>query len=230
MSDRREDDHDMAALAWPGFVDILSAVIIMFVFFVMVIAVILYIHTIKFTATVQARTKQELQEQMNQQQVSTQSMEELQQQKRETLEEIEELTERKKEIEAEVESLEDSVVQMSAGLSNSGLQNFKEEDNEIVIFFDDNSITLNKDIIETLQTFLERQKNAGPIKSIIITAGDDPRAVTQSSARQVSLGRILNVRNVLLSEELEAERISIEYMKPEEIDGNYHWVRLQLIK
>lgn len=48
------DDNDLSAIAWPGFVDILSAVIIMFVFFVMVIATALYFHIIIFKSQIQA--------------------------------------------------------------------------------------------------------------------------------------------------------------------------------
>ncbi|MCB1580372.1 MAG: hypothetical protein H6859_05125 [Rhodospirillales bacterium] len=46
MSERREDD--LSAIAWPGFVDILSAVIIMFVFFLMIVATALYFHILIF--------------------------------------------------------------------------------------------------------------------------------------------------------------------------------------
>lgn len=52
MGDRREDD--LSAIAWPGFVDILSAVIIMFVFFVMIVATALYFHILIFTSKVKS--------------------------------------------------------------------------------------------------------------------------------------------------------------------------------
>ncbi len=43
-----DDNEDLGVIAWPGFVDILSSVIIMFVFFVMVVASALYFHIIIF--------------------------------------------------------------------------------------------------------------------------------------------------------------------------------------
>lgn len=46
------DDNDMSATAWPGFVDILSSVLIMFVFFVMVISSALFFHVIIYKAKV----------------------------------------------------------------------------------------------------------------------------------------------------------------------------------
>ena len=52
MSD--SEDDDMGAIAWPGFVDILSSVIIMFVFFLMIIAGALYIYTLVYVSKVKS--------------------------------------------------------------------------------------------------------------------------------------------------------------------------------
>ena len=49
-----DNENDLSAIAWPGFVDILSAVIIMFVFFVMVVATALYFHIIIFKSQILA--------------------------------------------------------------------------------------------------------------------------------------------------------------------------------
>ena len=45
-------DEDLSALAWPGFVDILSSVLIVFVFFVIIIASALYYHVITFKSKI----------------------------------------------------------------------------------------------------------------------------------------------------------------------------------
>jgi hypothetical protein len=47
-------EEDLSAIAWPGFVDILSAVIIMFVFFLMIVAVSLFFHMITYISKVQS--------------------------------------------------------------------------------------------------------------------------------------------------------------------------------
>lgn len=52
MSERRQDD--LSAIAWPGFVDILSAVIIMFVFFLMIVATALFFHIIIFISKIES--------------------------------------------------------------------------------------------------------------------------------------------------------------------------------
>ncbi len=57
MSGRREDD--LSAIAWPGFVDILSAMIIMFIFFLMIVATALYFHILIFKSQVLAQKETE---------------------------------------------------------------------------------------------------------------------------------------------------------------------------
>ncbi|MFT4714339.1 MAG: hypothetical protein ACI8W1_002840, partial [Candidatus Azotimanducaceae bacterium] len=54
------DDTDMAANAWPGFVDILSAVVIMFVFFVLIIAAVLYFYTITYKVKIEGKLTSEI--------------------------------------------------------------------------------------------------------------------------------------------------------------------------
>ena len=49
-----EDNDDLSAIAWPGFVDILSAVIIMFVFFLMIVATALFFHIIIYISKVKS--------------------------------------------------------------------------------------------------------------------------------------------------------------------------------
>lgn len=48
------DEDDLGAIAWPGFVDILSSVIIMFVFFLMIVAGALYIYTLIYVSQVRS--------------------------------------------------------------------------------------------------------------------------------------------------------------------------------
>lgn len=48
------EDDDMGTIAWPGFVDILSSVIIMFVFFLMIVAGALYIYTLVYISKVES--------------------------------------------------------------------------------------------------------------------------------------------------------------------------------
>ncbi len=48
------DEEDFSAIAWPGFVDILSSVIIMFVFFMLIIAAVLYFYMIVYISKIES--------------------------------------------------------------------------------------------------------------------------------------------------------------------------------
>lgn len=222
MSDRRQDD--MAAQAWPGYVDILSATVIMFVFFVMVIVVVLYLYSIKFTATVQQQAEQKIQESI--QQIETpETLGDLEKEKSKKVKEISDLEKQKQTIKQEVQALEKKVKQLSTGLEEGTEQSIIVNDKEIIVVFSDNAITLTNDTISSLTKFLELYPET--IK-IDITAGDNPLAVTQSSERQSILARMLNTRNVALEKGFEADQITINYVEPEQIENNYNWVRIRV--
>ena len=58
--DRRDDDA--GAIAWPGFVDILSAVIIMFVFFVMITAIVMYVMSVEYQKKLESENERKMEE------------------------------------------------------------------------------------------------------------------------------------------------------------------------
>lgn len=218
--DRRQDD--MATIAWPGFVDILSAVIIMFIFFVMVMVIVLYIYTIKFTATVEEKAERRIEE-------SVKNIErpailgDLEEEKDKKLEEIKELEYEKQQTQQEVANLKEELKQLSVGLSDSFQQQILISENEIIVLFANNSVTLEEESEEKIKEFL----NVDPENSIIvIEAGEDPFAPTQSSSRQLSLARMLNVRNIALASGYEPNMVSINYVEAEEIKGRYDWTKL----
>lgn len=224
MADGSENDSDMEAIAWPGFVDILSAVIIMFVFFVMVIVIVLYIYTIKFTSTIEAEAEQRIQETIEKIE-KPDNIEELEKEKAQAIKDIKDLNEKKQQIEDTVRELEKDVKQLSVGFSNDGVQEITIEDTELTVLFDDSSITLREDVIEQIEEFIQSiDKN----KKILIEAGDASEAISQSNSRQLSLARMLNIRNVLLSQEYESANISVNYAPAAQVLGNYNWVRLRV--
>jgi hypothetical protein len=217
-------DGDMGAMAWPGFVDILSAVIIMFVFFVMVIVVVLYIYTIKFTATVEAQAEQRIQ-----QTVESISKPEvfgdLEEQKQKKIEEIQVLEEQKIEVQKQLDSLQGKVEQLSVGMEDSVDQKTIVNDREIIVMFDVSSVTLTEDSIGQVQTFL---KNVPAGSTLTIEASDDPNAVVKSNTRQLGLARMLNIRNVALESDYTGSQMEMNYVEAEEIDGRFNWVKLKV--
>ena len=217
MSDRRQDD--MAAQAWPGYVDILSATVIMFVFFVMVIVVVLYLYTIKFTSTVQQQAEKRIQETIEQ----IETPENLEIQKSNKVKEISDLEKQKQTVKEEVQALEKEVEQLSAGLEAGRKQKVIVNEKTITILFTDNAISLTNDTINEIVKFLALYPNAS---NIDILAGDNPLAVTQSSERKTILARMLNVRNIVLDKDFRPDQITINYVEPEQVESSYNWVKM----
>jgi len=58
----QDQEQDLSAIAWPGFVDILSAVIIFFVFFMMIIAAALFFHVKIYVSKVESTPVESLEE------------------------------------------------------------------------------------------------------------------------------------------------------------------------
>jgi len=222
MADRREDD--MAAQAWPGFVDILSSTVIMFVFFVMVIVVVLYLYTIKFTATVQQQAEQRIQETI-QKSDSPKTLGELEEEKSKKVQEISELEEQKQTIEKEVEALKSKVEQLSSGLEDGKNQAVLIDGNVMTVLFNDNEITLTNESIDSIIEFLS---NYSVDQTIAVTSGDNPLAASQSNDRKSVLARMLNTRNVAIDQGFRSSRITIEYVEPEVIKGAYNWVKVKV--
>lgn len=223
MSDRRQDD--MAAQAWPGYVDILSATVIMFVFFVMVIVVVLYLYTIKFTETVQQQAERRIQETIQKKVETSESFTELEQKKSMAVQEIKELEEKKQDVKDELLALEKQVKQLESGFEDASKQSVIINDKELIVLYGNNSAKFNNDMIEKISKFFELHPGASKID---ITAGDNPLAVTQSSERQSTLARMLNARNIALDAGFEANQITINYVKPKQIENNYNWVRIRI--
>ncbi len=218
--DRREDD--MAAQAWPGFVDILSATVIMFVFFVLIIVVVLFLYTIKYTAVIELKAEQMIEETIEARDESRTDGE-IEKETEKKVEQVQALEKEKQELKAELDSLKEEMQQISSGFSASAEQSVLVKEKELIVFFEDSSITLTQDVVAEVENFLA---NIDLDVNIRVESGDNPVAVTQSSGRSVNLARMLNVRNVPLSMGYDTTSLSIHYVEPQEIEGNYHWVRL----
>jgi len=216
--ERREDD--MATIAWPGFVDILSSVIIMFVFFVMVITIVLYIYTINFTAQIEETAIEQAVQSIEQQE------QENLEKKKALLADIEALREQREEIVEGIEELEREFNQTAQGFSDAETQNLIMDENSIVVLYEVNSVTLSDEAIEKIEEFLQRYDVQNT--DLLIEAGDAPDRINVLNSRRQNLGRILNVRNIALSYGYESDSIEFKYVNAENINGSYNWVRLKV--
>ena len=209
-----DEDADLMAIAWPGFVDILSSVLIMFVFFTMIVAVALYFHTIIFKSKI--------------------IMEARESQSENVVKQVEMIVQQKKGLDDKVAAMNKKINQLYANLAESVNQKtaVNEEDNEIVIFFSDKAITVTPETKDEVTAFINRhiQASGGKNFKVVMQGVKSPDAQTESVGRTVAFSRLFNVRNILLQEEMPSGSISVKLVPPEAVDNSYHWVRIKIIK
>ena len=135
----QDEDEDLASMAWPGFVDILSSVIIMFIFFVMVVASALYFHIIIF--------KSKILSEISESTSASSTAQELAKTNRSLMEKIEELTEKLEITEKINENNEVMLFKQDSGFAESDEQDIKEnsENRSITIFYGRDSISITKE-------------------------------------------------------------------------------------
>lgn len=227
----RRDDNDLGAVAMPGFIDILSTVIIMFVFFVTVIAVMLYVHTVKFKAEVVAESKQQISAELKEYVKKIESGEI----KPDDLKAVLDLAEKKNEMQQEMDKLTDDIKQIKTQYADSRPDQKTQEiieDKSLLIFFDKNAITTAQGVEVKISEFLKKIMSAPDWKNkhYKLTAGTNPAAPTVGVARELSLARMLNVRNNLLRLDIPHSAISLSYSDEVVVGGDYNWVKIVVEK
>ena len=278
--DRREED---AEIPWPSFVDILSSVIIMFVFFIMITTIIMATLTMETKqsmestqdAKVQQKVQQIIQEII---QEATQEkdkdkdkeadsepvlepkemlakleamLEQSEQQEREKVEkesfqkdpeqkqnidqakaDASAVKEENDQLKQDLADLESQVTHLRTALARATEQmvEFGSSKGEMLIFFQRNEVSLSEETITQLRDTIQKKVEENPDVKIELQVGDNPNALTASQGRELGLGRILNIRNVLLENNLESKNVTVKYLPAQEINDSYDWVRLNIIE
>lgn len=243
------DEDDMSGNAWPGFVDILSATVIMFVFFVMITAILMSVMSMEYREKVKSASEAEVTEELQQfvdRIVSGEiSVEEVQQSlsHRTT---IDALVREKKNLEKKIRDqaaakqlIQKELIEKTAQIEQRATDLiFTEEQKHIIsedgkaiyVTYNRNAVTLTEDAINALKTFLRgHQKRTGQENlHVSVLAAENPNAPTITVTRKVALSRALTIRNVFLANGVKSNNISIKYAKPKEIDNTYDWVQIKI--
>lgn len=222
----------MAANAWPGFVDILSAVVIMFVFFVLITAAVLYFYTITYKAKVEGQPNVEVVAALPSLGAAT-------------LAELEaENSALKKQIESaqaqasqgggtdttEVPSDTQSAAQALGAQASEQQVMTSTENRSMVLFHDPGAITVDDQSEEKIAQFINElaEKYGAKNLEIVLTSPKTVNAATQSRAKRLAVARMLNVRNSLLNSPLDREYIQLNVVESEAIEGSANWTQLQI--
>ncbi|NCC61150.1 MAG: hypothetical protein EOM12_09440 [Verrucomicrobiae bacterium] len=222
MSD--ESSEDLGSIAWPGFVDILSSVIIMFVFFVMIVASALYFHIIIFKSKILAQLSQSTESSSQMQELSSTN---------ETLQiKVKELENKLKIYEQTDVPSDVQVFQSHTEFAESENQTIEEREQErtIVVFFGIDSISITEDSQRELSTLIEKYATGFSPRDgkVRIIASKNPKVVNDVIARRLAVARMLNVRNLFLNADtdISPDHIVPVLEKGEEINETFHWVKV----
>lgn len=223
---------DMAANAWPGFVDILSAVVIMFVFFVLITAAVLYFYTITYKAKIEGQPVT-----VSSEQASTASATRLEELEREN----EELRQQMESVEtragqgggaSESEATEDAqqVAQAFAAQASEQQVLTSDEDMSLVLFHDPGAITVDTDSEVRINEFIAEMvaRYGAENLEIELTSPKVAKAATQSREKRLAVARMLNVRNTLLDTTADRENIQLKVVESEVIEDSDNWTRLKI--
>ncbi len=219
-----DEEEDLGALAWPGFVDILSSVIIMFVFFVMVVASALYFHIIIFKNKILSEVS-----------VSTSASskeEELASTNRSLTKQIEELTEKMKLLEEIQTENEIQLYQVNTEFSESTDQELEVSKtyDTIKIFFGKDSISITEEneikVGEFIANYLKEHDGA-KTKAKIIAVFDD-NSKNNVFQKKLAVSRMLNARNIFLETPIKMENVSPKISANTGEDGATNWVEIKL--
>lgn len=226
-----DTESDMAANAWPGFVDILSAVVIMFVFFVLIIAAVLYFYTITYKAKVEGRVTSEITRVFVEAEIL-----ELKELKRENKELRNELKSKETKIslgggKTEVVTDNETEAAQSFGMQATEQKVLtSDEDRSIVLFHDTGAITVDETSETKIAEFIEQMANQHGSENleIVLTSPKTANAATQSREKRLAVARMLNVRNSLLESDVDRTNIKLTVVETEQIEESDSWTRLQI--
>jgi hypothetical protein len=225
------DDTDMAANAWPGFVDILSAVVIMFVFFVLIIAAVMYFYTITYKAKIEGNLTSEISQTFVEAEIL-----ELTELKRENKELRNESKTKETKIsqgggKSEVETINETEAAQSFGMQATEQKVLiSDDDSSIVLFHDTGAITVDEASKTQISELIDQmsKKHGYENLEIVLTSPKTANASTQSREKRLAVARMLNVRNSLLNSDVDRANIKLTVVETEQVEESDSWTRLQI--
>lgn len=237
MSGHGGDEDDLGQQAWPGFVDILSSVLIMFVFFLMITATALYFHTVLFKGKMMKNNETLIKEQV-QKKLDAEMQTVIAENKklREKLEhdQSSESPQLKQNVEAmngqprltpdylKIAPQKAQPTEM-AETKNQNVQVIAAE-KTMIVFFEPDTITLTDQTKQALTQFMSGF-NPSTVSVDIVSSKNTSDSIDMI-ARKVTVARLLNVRNGVMQAKVPSAQISASMIDSNAINGNLDWVKI----
>ena len=114
--------------------------------------------------------------------------------------------------------------QISKKSEKFALADFKPE--EMIIAFKNNEYFLNKDIVQQIADFMKQKLKSNPNTNFYLSVGDSNRIISSTQTKQVSLGRILSLKNALQDMPELSDKIKINYKQDKSV--NYEFGHLKI--
>jgi len=180
---------------WPPFVDIFSSTILVLLLFMLILIVNLgYYAQFKFKVSYSGTVSTDkVVEESNAHQ---NTVEKLVEQKDVEIQKIVKTSIISEiEVQEELERAGQDLVQVLD--KNSTLQKTFEKENSMILNFADKEIILDDPIIDQVKVFISKMKQKFPKHKVIVSSVEPSNQLSATIAKQISLARTLNVRNLI---------------------------------
>lgn len=132
-----------------------------------------------------------------------------------------------KDINTTVSVQSSSVVQgntLSKNIEQVADVEFNESD--LIVVFKNNEYFLSKEMISRVSKAMEKILKIRPNASFIISVGDSKKLISSTQTKQVSLGRVLSLKNSLESVPIFKNKIKINYKIPEKAGFEFGYLKI----
>lgn len=101
-------------------------------------------------------------------------------------------------------------------------------DNDTVIAFKNNEYFLTKDIVQEVASFMENRLKKDPNAIFYLSVGDSTKLISSTQTKQVSLGRILSLKNSLQAMPGLQNKIKISYKQSDASNYQYGYIKIDV--
>lgn len=115
---------------------------------------------------------------------------------------------------------------LTKAADKSAFVEYKESD--LLVVFKNNDYFVNKDAIGKLTQTMEKILKSNPKSLFIITVGDSKKILSATQAKQVSLGRVLGLKNTLESNPSFKDKIKISYKQEEQNNFEFGYIKVNV--
>jgi len=103
---------------------------------------------------------------------------------------------------------------------------FKES--ELLIAFKDNEVFLTEEVVSNVINAIEKAIRGKPNSTVMLSVGDSAKIISNTQAKQVSLGRLLSIKNSLNKAEHLKNRVKINYKQEQNRNYEFGFVKIEV--